>query len=71
MQRGSDKHGPAHDDALEKELEGFLRGGHPTRADEALDAEPPADDDPDVLRPQPAHKNESEAPSAEPDERDS
>ncbi|MFB9568793.1 hypothetical protein [Saccharopolyspora hordei] len=46
MTRGSDKHGPAKDDALEKEIEGELRGGHPTRADESLDAEPPADDDP-------------------------
>ncbi|GAA4833001.1 hypothetical protein [Saccharopolyspora rosea] len=52
MGRGSDKHGPRQDDALEKELEGRLRGNHPTRADEALDAEPPADDDPDAERPQ-------------------
>ncbi|MER7010191.1 hypothetical protein ABT324_02010 [Saccharopolyspora sp. NPDC000359] len=54
MMRGSDKHGPAKDDALEKEMEGYLRGGHPTRADESLDAEPPADDDPDTdVRPTP------------------
>lgn len=53
MERGSDKHGPKQDDALEKEMEGFLQGGHPTRAEEALDAEPPADDDPSVLRPEP------------------
>ena len=48
MTRGSDKHGPMKDDALEKEQEGRLRGNHPTRADESLDAEPPADDDPEV-----------------------
>lgn len=53
VERGSDKHGPKQDDALEKDMEGFLQGGHPTRADESLDSEPPADDDPDVLRPEP------------------
>ncbi|GAA2786913.1 hypothetical protein [Saccharopolyspora taberi] len=46
MERGSDKHSPMKDDVLEKEQEGRLRGKHPTRAEEALDAEPPADDDP-------------------------
>ncbi|CAM03426.1 hypothetical protein A8924_4550 [Saccharopolyspora erythraea NRRL 2338] len=46
MTRGSDKHSPMKDDELEKEMEGRLRGNHPTRADESLDAEPPADDDP-------------------------
>ncbi|MFC7343890.1 hypothetical protein [Saccharopolyspora griseoalba] len=45
-QRGSDKHGPMQDDALEKEMESHLQGDHPTRAEEELDAEPPADDDP-------------------------
>ncbi len=53
MERGSDKHGPAQDDALEKEMTGFLQGDHPTRAEEGLDTEPPADDDPEVLRPGP------------------
>ncbi len=52
MERGSDKHGPKQDDALEKEVEGFLQGDHPTRSDEALDAEPPADDDPAAPRPE-------------------
>jgi hypothetical protein len=53
MRRGSDKHGPGKDDELKKEMEGHLRSGHPTRADESLDAEPPADDDrsTDVRRP--------------------
>ncbi len=53
MQRGSDKHGPGQDDALEKEVQGLLQGDHPTRAEEGLDAEPPADDDPESLRPEP------------------
>ncbi|GAB2671120.1 hypothetical protein GCM10027271_34440 [Saccharopolyspora gloriosae] len=50
MQRGSDKHGPAQDDALEADVRGMLQGNHPTRAQEELDAEPPADDDPAVLQ---------------------
>ncbi|WP_165939639.1 hypothetical protein [Saccharopolyspora aridisoli] len=54
MQRGSDKHGPMKDDELEKEMEGHLRSGGSQRADEALEAEPPADDDPDTdVRPDP------------------
>ncbi|MEU6132699.1 hypothetical protein ABZ805_26275 [Saccharopolyspora sp. NPDC047091] len=53
MQRGSDKHGPAQDDALEQDVRGLLQGNHPTRAQEELDAEPPADDDPALLRPEP------------------
>ncbi|WP_345366336.1 hypothetical protein [Saccharopolyspora cebuensis] len=48
MERESGKHGARQDDAMEKELEGMLRGNHPTRAEEFLDAEPPADDDPDA-----------------------
>lgn len=58
-ERRSDKQGPWKDDAREKEIRGLLQGGHPTRAEEALDAEPPADDDPDV-RP--------ERPRREPDQ---
>ena len=48
MERGSDKHGPRKDDALAEETEGMIRANRPTRADEARDPEPPADDDPDV-----------------------
>lgn len=55
MHRGSDKQGPMKDDELEKELEGHLRSGHSQRADESLEAEPPADDDPDTdVRPAPS-----------------
>lgn len=53
MERGSDKHGPRQDDDLEQEVRGLVQGNHPTRAEEALDAEPPADDDPAMLRPEP------------------
>lgn len=48
MQRGSDKHGARHDDALAAEVDGMIRGTGPTRAEEWHDPEPPADDDPDV-----------------------
>jgi len=48
MERGSDKHGPIQDEELDKELHGRLQGGHPTRAEEEQDVEPPADDDPPV-----------------------
>lgn len=66
--RGSDKQGPMRDDARKKEIEGLLQGNHPTRADEALDAEPPADDDPDVLRPDwpdPADRDSADAEDSE------
>lgn len=53
MERGSAKHGPLQDDVLERDVRGMLQGNHPTRAQEDLDAEPPADDDPAVLRPEP------------------
>lgn len=45
MQRGSDKHSPRMDDALEAELSGQLgeAGGH---REEWREPEPPADDDP-------------------------
>lgn len=46
MERQSDKHSARDDDELKQNLEGRLRSGHPTRADESLDIEPPADDDP-------------------------
>ncbi|MBY4214765.1 hypothetical protein HQO42_25155 [Rhodococcus fascians] len=48
MERGSDKHSPRQDDALKEDTEGMIRGNKPTRADEALDPEPPADDDPNI-----------------------
>ena len=48
MRRESDQHSPRADDELKSELDGMLKGGGPTRAEEWADPEPPADDDPDV-----------------------
>ena len=44
MERGSDKHGPLQDDALEKELQGMLGQGGGHRAD-YLEPELAPDDD--------------------------
>jgi Protein of unknown function (DUF2795) len=52
IERGSDKHGPMQDDALKHEVEGLVRGGHATHAEEWKEAEPVAEDQPDTsLRP--------------------
>jgi Protein of unknown function (DUF2795) len=48
MERRSDKHGPLRDDALEHEVEGIVRSGHSTHAEEWKDPEPPGEDQPDV-----------------------
>jgi len=49
MDRSSDKHGPRLDDAMKKEVEGQVRSGRPTRAEEWHDPEPPEDENsPDV-----------------------
>ncbi len=48
MQRGSDHLSPHRDDEAKRELQGRLRSGHPTRAEEWDDAEPGADDDPEL-----------------------
>lgn len=45
-QRGSNKSGPELDDERKKEVEGQVRSGHPTRAEEWHDPEPPADEPP-------------------------
>ena len=47
MERGSDKHGPRHDDALEKELQGMLGQGGGHRED-YLEPELAPDDDEDA-----------------------
>ncbi|MBU7596439.1 DUF2795 domain-containing protein [Streptomyces sp. P38-E01] len=65
MQRQSDKHSALRDDELKQEVEGRMRSGHPTRADEGLDAEPPADDDP-VLAEDPVHGAGSDQISTDP-----
>ncbi|MFF7450424.1 MULTISPECIES: DUF2795 domain-containing protein [unclassified Streptomyces] len=46
MQRGSDRLSVHRDDEMKHELQGLLRSGHPTRAEEWHDPEPTADDDP-------------------------
>lgn len=48
MERGSDKHGPRLDDQLAHEVEGAMRGGHSTHAQEWKDPEPSGEDQPDV-----------------------
>ncbi|MFE4801044.1 DUF2795 domain-containing protein [Streptomyces sp. NPDC056708] len=45
MDRGSSRLSPHEDDQRKHELQGLLRSGHTTRANEAYDPEPPADDD--------------------------
>ncbi|SEB95390.1 hypothetical protein [Streptomyces sp. TLI_105] len=42
--RGSSKSGPRLDDARKKEVEGRVRSGRPTRAEERHDPEPPVDE---------------------------
>lgn len=66
LQRGSDHLNVHRDDELKKEMQGRLRSGHPTRAEEWNDPEPEADDDPEVTnRPLPpmgaADREEAEA----------
>lgn len=49
MERSS-KHSPMRDDALRAEVEGMVRSGRSTHAEDFKDPEPPADDEPDVDR---------------------
>lgn len=44
-ERGSDKHGPRIDDQMKSEVDGVLKGGHPTRAEESHEPEPMVDDE--------------------------
>ncbi|EPD67466.1 MULTISPECIES: DUF2795 domain-containing protein [Streptomyces] len=48
MQRGNDRLSVHRDEEMKHELQGLLRSGHPTRAEEWHDPEPVADDDPQV-----------------------
>ncbi|MFG2193599.1 DUF2795 domain-containing protein [Streptomyces sp. NPDC048639] len=48
MERGSNRLNVHRDDEMKHELQGLLRSGHPTRAEEWHDPEPAADDDPEV-----------------------
>lgn len=44
----STKHSPRVDDELEHEIQGMIRGGHSTRAEEWRDPEPVAEGEPDI-----------------------
>jgi hypothetical protein len=48
--RGSDKHGSRQDEAMAKEVEGLVRGGKSTHAQEWKEAEPSAEGDPQADR---------------------
>lgn len=49
MDRSTSKHGPRLDEEMKKEVEGQMRAGHPTRAEEWHDPEPIEDEtSPDV-----------------------
>jgi len=48
MERGSDKHSARLDEAMSGEVDGLLRGGHQTHAEEFKQAEPSGEDQPDV-----------------------
>jgi len=50
MERGSDKHSPRLDEALQHETEGLVRSGRDTHAEEWKSAEPAGEDQPDVDR---------------------
>lgn len=50
MERGSDKHGPRLDEALEAETRAMMTAGRDTRAEEWNSPEPSGEDQPDVDR---------------------
>ncbi len=50
MERGSDKHSPRADDELAHEVQGMMKAGRSTHAEEWNDPEPSGEDQPDVDR---------------------
>ncbi len=48
VERGSDKHGQRLDEEMKHEVEGIVRSGHSTHAQEWADPEPSGEDEPDV-----------------------
>jgi len=50
MERGSDKHSPRLDEAMEHEVQGLVTSGHQTHAEDWKTAEPSGEDQPDVDR---------------------
>ncbi|WP_282695321.1 DUF2795 domain-containing protein [Streptomyces sp. CC208A] len=51
MQRGSNPVSARRDDEMKHELQGYLKSGQPTHAEDYRDPEPPADDDPEAAAP--------------------
>lgn len=49
IERGSDKHSARRDEALGHDVEGLVRGGGPTHAEEWKDPEPAGEDQPDLF----------------------
>lgn len=68
MESRSDKHGPLHDDKLSAQVEGLIRGGHSTHAEEWKDPEPPGEDQPGVALAPPGNHEAGTPPGM--DERD-
>jgi hypothetical protein len=50
VERGSDKHGHRLDEEMKHEVEGLVRSGHSTHAQEWADPEPSGEDEPEVDR---------------------
>lgn len=48
MERGSDKVSPRQDDELKHDVQGLVKGGHGTHAEEWKGSEPSGEDQPDV-----------------------
>jgi hypothetical protein len=48
MDRGNAKHGPFRDDAMAHDVQGYVRAGRDTRAEEWKSPEPPAEDLPEL-----------------------
>ncbi|MDA8369118.1 MAG: hypothetical protein M0026_04540 [Nocardiopsaceae bacterium] len=65
MERGSSKHGPRVDDQMAGEIEGVVRSGHPTRAQEGREPEPVVNDDGDPAMAPEAEKETTEEETAE------
>ena len=47
MTEQTSKHGPLHDEQLASEVQGLIKGGHRTHAEEWRESEYPGDDQPD------------------------
>lgn len=68
MERGSDKHGSRLDEELQHETEPLERSGTQSHVEEWRQAEPSADDEPDVTRtPEPGYRGGTPA-GIDPDE---